>query len=259
MIIDHRHPAYRQKWALAGANKYNGAYYYSKEIVSNIIPLVKTDRNWITVNVQGVGCDHAIVFIHNNLHPENYDWLKQYKDLVLVCGVPETVEKMQHIGKVIYLPLSIDTEYVEKFKRPASERRGVAFVGRPAKRRMAGVNLPKNVRRIEGLPRDKMLKQMARCSKVYAVGRTAIEAKALGVEVLPYDERYPDPDRWAVIDSMDAAKILQVKLDQIDRPEEPVPSMDWTKSELMEWADDHGIDVKIRDNKKTILEKIANG
>ena len=88
MIIDHTHPNYLRKWRNAGLNQFNGAYYYSKEIVENIIPNVETDRNWITVNVKGVGLNHAIVFIHNNLHPENYEWLKfyGYKDLVLVCG-----------------------------------------------------------------------------------------------------------------------------------------------------------------------------
>ena len=86
MIIDHNDRRYRDKWNLMEGNKYNGAFYYSKEIVANIIPNVKTDRNWITVNVQGAGADHAIVFIHNNLHPENYDWLQTYgyKDLILV-------------------------------------------------------------------------------------------------------------------------------------------------------------------------------
>lgn len=256
MIINHEHPEYIRKWNQAGKNKYNGAYYYSKEITDKIIPAVSTDRNWITVNLKGVGCDHAVVFIHNNMHPENYEWLKKYDDLVLVCGVPETVEKVAHIGKAIYLPLSIDTEYVKRFKVKEKDRHGVAFVGRPAKRRMAGVKLPKNVRRIEGLPRSEMLRQLARCKKAYAVGRIAIEAKALGVEVLPYDARFPDPDRWAVIDTMEAAEILQVKLDEIDKQDEPVPSMDWTKSELMAWADDHGIDVKQRDTKKMILEKI---
>ena len=73
MIIDHTHPAYIRKWLNAGLNQFNGAYYYSQEIVENIIPNIETDRNWITVNIKGVGCDHAIVFMHNNLYPSNYD------------------------------------------------------------------------------------------------------------------------------------------------------------------------------------------
>lgn len=46
MIIDHNNPLYvKKRNSLINGNKYNGAYYYSREIVKNIIPLVKTDRN----------------------------------------------------------------------------------------------------------------------------------------------------------------------------------------------------------------------
>ena len=72
-IIDHNHPRYKLQWAAAGVNRFNGAYYYSQEIVNNIIPNVQTDRPWITVNVPNLAYDRAIVFIHNNLHPEMYD------------------------------------------------------------------------------------------------------------------------------------------------------------------------------------------
>lgn len=218
MIIDHNNRLYQKRWKIIGKNRYNGAFYYSKEIVRNIIPLVDTDRNWITVNIPGQGCDHSIVFIHNNLHPENYEWLKQYKDVVLVCGIKETIEKVNHIGKAIYLPLSIDTEYVKQFKLPKDKRSGVAFVGRPAKRTMDGITLPDRIKTIEGTPRASLLMQMAQLESAYCVGRTALEAKALGVKVLPYDERFPKVSVWKVLDNKDAAKILQEELDKIDKP-----------------------------------------
>lgn len=195
-----------------GDNRFNGAFFYSKEIVKNIIPMVTTDRSWITINAPGVGCDHAIVFVHNNLHPEHYDWLRQYEDLVLVCGIPETIEKVQHLGKAIYLPLSIDVENVIQYACPKKKK--AAFVGRRAKRK--GIILPDGVDIIEGLPRTKLLPAMAEYEEVYAVGRTAIEAKALGCKVLPYDPRFPDPSRWCVLDNKKAASILQKKLDEID-------------------------------------------
>lgn len=216
MIIDHNHRKYREKWKQAGKNKYNGAFYYSKEIVKNIIPNVKTDRNWITVNLPGIGADHSIVFVHNNLHPERYDWLTKYKDIVLVCGIPETVEKVSHIGKAVYLPLSIDTEYISQFKLPKEERHGMAFVGRPAKLNIAGVNLPSGIDYIQGVKRQEMLKIMAKYEYVYAVGRTAIEAKALGCKLKAYDPRFPKVSRWKVLDNKDAAKMLQKMLDEID-------------------------------------------
>lgn len=179
MVISHEHPAYIRKWQTAGKNRYNGAYYYSKEIVENIIPRLKTDRNFITVNVEGVGCDHAVVFIHNNLHPGRYEWLSRYKDLILVCGIPETVEKVAHLGKAIYLPLSVDVEYVKKFA-VKEKTRDAAFVGRPAKRK--GLALPKDIDILEDMPRDQLLTEMAKYKEVYAVGRCAIEAKILKLQ-----------------------------------------------------------------------------
>ena len=104
MIISHNSPGYKK---LNNASRWNGAYYYSKEIVKNIIPRVHTTYNWVTINTNECA-DHSIVFIHNNLHPEHYDYLEQYKDLILVVGVPETLPKVAHLGKAIYLPLSVD-------------------------------------------------------------------------------------------------------------------------------------------------------
>ena len=213
MIISHGHAAYRQKWQSAGVNQYNGAFYYSKEIVKNIIPNVETDRNWITVNVRGVGCDHAIVFIHNNLHPENYEWLRKYDDLVLVCGVRETVQKVEHLGHAIYLPLSIDTEYVKQF-RVEEKTKDAAFVGRKSKARLG--TLPDGIDYLHGIRRQKLLPRVAEYKKIYAVGRTAIEAKCLGCKVLAYDNRFPNPSVWKVLDNKDAARRLQKELDKID-------------------------------------------
>lgn len=213
MIISHDHRAYRQKWRTAGKNKYNGAFYYSKEIVKNIIPNVQTDRNWVTVNLPGFCASHSIVFIHNNLHPENYDWLKRYKDLVLVCGIPETVEKVAHLGKAIYLPLSVDVDYVKRF-RVEEKTRGTAFVGRPAKRK--DVILPSGIDYIEGLPRARMLERMAQYDTIYAVGRCAIEAKILKCKLKAYDPRFQKVSRWKILDNKKAALMLQEMLDEID-------------------------------------------
>ena len=213
MIIDHNHIEYQRKWERAGRNNYNGAYYYSQEIVKNIIPEIETDRNWITVNLKGIGCDHAIVFIHNNKHPENYEWLRQYKDLVLVCGIPETVEKVQHIGKAIYLPLSVDVEHVKQF-RVKEKTKDAAFVGRPAKRK--GVELPEGVDILENMERDKLLRVVAEYDTIYAVGRCAIEAKILKCKLRAYDPRFPKVSRWKPLDNKDAAKMLQEELDRID-------------------------------------------
>lgn len=217
MIISHNHPRYLRRRENAGANKYNGAYYYSREIVKNIIPRVETDRNWVTINIPGEGCNHAIFFVHNNLQPEKYDWIKQYgfQDIVMVCGTPETAENMKERGwNAIYLPLSIDTEYIKQFK-VQEKTKSAAFAGRKSKTIFG--NLPEGIDYLYGMKRADLLKRIAEYEKIFAVGRTAIEAVALNCEIMPYDVRFPDPSIWKVIDNKDAAKLLQKKLDMIDR------------------------------------------
>lgn len=196
--------------SMTGINRYNGAYYYSKEICDRMIPNVKTDYNWMTVNVRGIGCDHMIVFIHNNVNIAHYNWLEKYDDLILVCGIPETVPKVAHLGRAIYLPLSINVAEVEKYR--TEKTLDTAFAGRPSKHRH--IKLPDGIDYLQGLPRESLLRKMAQYNKIYAVGRTAIEAKALGCEILPYDPRFPDADRWEVIDNLEAAKMLQEELDR---------------------------------------------
>lgn len=213
-IIDHNHPSYRKRRGISGANRWNGAFYYSEEIVKNIIPFVETDRNWMTINTPGVGYDHSIVFIHNNLHPELYDWLSKYKDLILVCGILETCVKMTHLGIPVYLPLSVDVEQVKAFAKPEKTKE-MAFFGRKSKRK--GIEFPEGADIIEGIPRAKMLSVMAEYRKVFAVGRTAIEAKILGCEILPYDPRFPNPDRWKIVDNREAAALLNQILKDVDR------------------------------------------
>lgn len=214
MIIDHDNKIYRTQWSLAGEGRYNGAFYYSKEIVKHIIPRVETDRNWITVNARSQGADHSVVFIHNNLRPDLYDWLSIYKDLILVCGIEETCAKVSHLGTAIYLPLSIDVDEVKSHK-VRRKTKDVAFAGRRDK---ITFDLPSaGIDFLTGMPRPLLLDEIAKYKKIYAVGRTAIEAKALGCELLAYDPRFPDVELWKVLDNKDAAAILQDKINEIDK------------------------------------------
>lgn len=210
MIIDHTHPIYQAAWDET-AQKYNGAYYYSIEIVKYFIPAIKTDRSWVTVNVPGIGADHAIVFIHNNkMALKVYDWLRRYDDLILVCGIPETCEKVKEYGTPIYLPLSVNVDEVSQYR--CEKDRDTAFAGRRVKR--AGVPL-EGIDFLENIPREQLLAEMAHYQKIYAVGRTAVEALVLGCEILPYDKRFPDPSIWKVVDTKDAINILQRELDNV--------------------------------------------
>lgn len=211
-VFSHMSPEYQYMLCQSGVNRYNGARYYSEEIVRNIIPNVETDRNWITVNVDGCGFDHSIVFIHNNVNPERYAWLADFDDLILVCGVPSTCGKVAHLGRAVYLPLSVDVAEVEAHRR--EKDRGTCYAGRIGKNKR---RFPKGTDHISALPRPEFLDELARYEKVYAVGRTAIEARVLGAEeILPYDDRFPDPSVWEILDNRDAAAMLQEIVDEID-------------------------------------------
>ena len=211
MIIDHNNPEYKKVWLNSGNNRFNGAYYYSREIVKGIIPNIKTDRNWVTINKPGQCLDHSIFFIHNNMYPSRYEWLKDYQDLILVCGVKETCDKVKHLGTPIYLPLSVNVKEVEQYRTEKTKE--VAFVGRRSKRN--NYIFPSNVDYLEDMKREDLLREMAKYQFVYAVGRCAIEAKILNCEILAYDERFPY-DIWNILDTKDAVKILQKELDEVD-------------------------------------------
>ena len=215
MIVDHNHPLYIKKRKSSGNDKFNGAYYYSKEIVKNFIPNINTDRNWITVNIPSLegDWDHSIVFIHNNRNPNYYSWLKKYKDLILVCGIPQTCENMRFYGKPVYLPLSVDVKNVKKHKK-AHKTKNMGFAGRMIK---LNNHVPNDCDVLSGMSQTRLLDKMSRYKKIYAVGRTAIQARILGCEIGVYDERFPDPKFWKVVDNSEAVKILQQMIDEIDK------------------------------------------
>lgn len=194
----------------------NGAFFYSKEIVENIIPKIKTDRSWILVNIEGKCFDHSIIFIHNNDDPEHYDWIDEFKDLILICSQKKTLLYM--IKKhpkchVIYLPLSIDTKYVKQFK--TRKTRKVAFFGRFCKIPKDLLKSVPDIHIIGGMDRDKLLKEVARYKTVYAIDRCALEAKCLGCDVITYDMGYNDLN-FELVDNVEAAELLQKKLNEID-------------------------------------------
>lgn len=220
-ILDHTHPTYvKKRNSLPEGDKYNGAYYYSRDIVKYIIPNVNTDRDWITIRCPEVKCHsaHSIVFIHNNRNPNYYEYLKDYDDAVLVCGLPQTAENMKFFSdKVIYLPLSVDVKSVLRYRRKHKDRE-MAFAGRMVKiSPMYHAPVPKECDILTNMPQSRLLQEMSHYKKIYATGRTAIQAKILGCKIGVHDPRYPDPNLWQVVDCLDAAKMLQKELDKIDK------------------------------------------
>lgn len=209
MIFSHESPEYRDNVR----NKNQGAYFYSTEICKYFIPNITTDRNWVTVGYSGKCFDHSIVFAHSNLYPHVYSYLEPFDDLLMVCSWPQQMDAVKQWGKPVFLPMSVDTEYVKRFRR--DKDRDICFAGRMEKctdalRHTVGLDF------IAECNREQLLSEMARYKRVYAIDRVAIEAKILGCEVLPYDPRFPDPDFWEVIDSRDAAKMLQEILNEVD-------------------------------------------
>lgn len=220
MIIDHNHPLYKAKRnTMSRDGKYNGAYYYSREIVKNIIPRVKTDRNWITIRLpeMTVHPDHSIIFIHNNKNPNYYSYLRNYHDCILVCSLKSTAENLRFFGKTIVLPLSVDVKQVEKY-RVKEKTLDKAYAGRKLKLSYFNNRVPKGVDILSGMPQSQLLREMAKYKTIYASGRTAIQAKILGCEVLPHESNFPDSFVWKVLDNREAAKMLQKMLDEIDHP-----------------------------------------
>lgn len=224
-ITDTSNPDYIAYCKLHHQNNeghFNGAYYYSKEIVENIIPNVKTDRNWDTLGMRFLQTsNHSIVFLHHNIHHETvYRWLRRYKDLVLVCSTPDTYKWAKTVAgcHAVFLPLSVDVDYVKQFQ--TEKTKDTCYAGnRWSFKKKYEAKIPPSVDfPPKNIPREELLRFIAPYRNVYAIGRCAIEAKILGCNILPFYDPFPDPSYWRVLDNKDAAKILQKKLDRIDRP-----------------------------------------
>lgn len=200
--------------------RYNGAYYYAKEIEENIIPLVKTDRNWDCLGMKVTPhYNHSIIFLHHNLNfASTYKWVNRRKDVILVASSWVTYAAAQDAGyRVIYLPLSVDVDYVKQFKTPKTKRACYAGNRWSFKKKDLAEMVPDYVDYPErNLPREELLKFIAPYKECYAIGRCAIEAKILGCKIKVCDSRYLDPGYWGVVDNKDAAEILQRELDKID-------------------------------------------
>lgn len=218
-VINHEHPESVKLRSKLGKYRFNGALYYSEEITKYFIPTVKTDRVWVTIRAGEAFADHSIVFVHDVFYSlEKYEYTFKYDDVVYVVSMPDMVDIYKEHGKVIYLPLSVDVPYVEQFKR--EKDRDTAFCGRDewrtGFRNKKPVEFPPGTDFLENIPREQLLSEMARYRNVYATCRTAIEAKVLGCNVLPYHFRFPDTGQWQIYDSRDAARDFQRLLDEAD-------------------------------------------
>ena len=217
MIFSHLSPEYKEYCKKFGIVPDNGAYYYSREIMKNIIPKIKTRRNWVLVNVPDCCYDNSIVFIHNNKNPEHYEWLKDYQDLILVCSNIKTLKYMIKLFPkfhCILIPLSIDTKYVKRFK-VKEKTEDKAYYGRlekcPEK-----ILKNENIIKIYGKNRPKNLREVAKFKTVYSIGRCQLEAKCLGCKVISHTGEY-DNIYWDLLDNADVVPELQRLINEIDK------------------------------------------
>ena len=119
---------------------------------------------------------------------------------------------MKFFGTPIFLPLSLKVDNVKRY-RVKEKTKEMAFAGRKLK---INNRIPSKCDILTDMPQTQLIKEMAKYQKIYAVGRTAIQAKILGCEIGVYDNMYPDPKFWKIVDVSDATKMLQNSLNEID-------------------------------------------
>ena len=113
----------------------------------------------------------------------------------------------------IFIPLSIDTEYVSKFKAKRKTKE-ICYFGRQEK---CPESIMKNdkIDKIYGNNREDLLKQVAKYKSCYAIGRCALEAKCLGCKVIPHEGEYEDVE-FPLYDNKEIISELQRLLNEID-------------------------------------------
>lgn len=208
-VLGTKDPVYA-RWMNRGlSGSHNGAHYYAKEIEDLILPHIEADIFVVTAGgtVQPKKVPDGCVFVcHHNVMP--VEVYKQFfdRDILWVCSKPSTVDKLTAAGeKAVYIPLSIDTKYVEKFR--TEKTRDTAFVGNFWNFKEKYIeSLPIDVHHIGNLPRARLLEEMAKYKHIIAEGRCNMEAQVLGCEVSLPDWGVPAIDviPREVLDSRDA-------------------------------------------------------
>lgn len=173
------------KWhSKQGITRNNGSYWYAKEIEDIILPHINK-RLFIVTAAASIYNKHeipdnAIVVCHDNRSTVNsYGFLFQ-KNILWICSKHSTVKTLIREGeRAVYIPLSIDTEHVKKFK--SRKTKGTAYVGNSwAFKKSYLSSLSKDIAQLSNLDRDDLLKEMAKYKNVIAEGRCLMEAQALG-------------------------------------------------------------------------------
>lgn len=202
-----RYQAWRSRQGMA---RNNGAYWYAKEIEDIILPELKHLNLWInTVGANLYNASEvpngAVIVCHDNVNTiRTYRGLFKL-DVLWICSKQSVVDMFTgHGEKAVYIPLSIDTEYVKQFKRKRRTK-DTAFVGNAWSYKQKYLSsLPDNIDQLYGMEREDLLREMAKYRNVIAEGRCLIEAKVLGAKTELPTHGYGDTIDREVIDSREA-------------------------------------------------------
>jgi len=220
VIISTKSPEYIKARNALKSGKFNGAYYYAREIEEIMLPLLKTDRNVFTIHVPNIGIDNALIWAHSNIQLESvYNHWHKYKDLVFIVSQKQTYDKLICLfpnDKIIYLPLSIDFSYLDKFKYMGQRKGSVYFGNVWAERHSIFEKIPKSVNRLHDVPRKRGLEIIARAETVYACGRCYLESLYLNPKGTIHVKPDYATDDLVLIDTHEAVKLLQKELDKIE-------------------------------------------
>lgn len=210
-IFGTQSPKYKAWYARQGIKRNNGSYYYSKEIENIILPELK-DLELVVITA-GAALYHtrevpngSVVVCHDNRTTRKSYGMLFKKDILWICSKESTVNILKGYGeKAVYIPLSIDTKYVEKFKRKRRLDK-TAFVGNSwGFKREYLASLPEDIVQLSDMNRDDLLKEMAKYKKVIAEGRCLMEAQVLGADCeVPQYQNGLEAVFVDVLDSKDA-------------------------------------------------------
>lgn len=212
-------------WAAADPSATNnGGYQYAKEIESNILPSITSEATIVTVGLSLYETEEipygSIAVCHQNRDPiEAYAHFMK-RGFVWVCSKHSTVDILRKYGQTaVYIPLSIDTAYVAQYK--TKKTKDIAYVGNAwdfKKDYLA--SLPEHIDQLSGLPRDELLREMAKYKRVIAEGRCLMEAQVLGAKgEVP---QYPDGKEAVFVEPLDNRdtieywKILFAEVDKLN-------------------------------------------
>lgn len=187
IVYGTQSPVYKAYRSGSSRGKNNGAYFYPLEIENDILTDFK-DLNLLVITAAALRYhsrhipDGSIVVCHDYIKPLITYAKLLNKDVLWVCSSKKAVKEFKDQNeRAVFIPLSIDVDYVKQFKR--RKTKDTAFVGNIWSYKKEYVNSLEDVDILTELPRDELLSKMARYKHVIAEGRCQMEALALGCKV----------------------------------------------------------------------------